>query len=45
MFSKLVYAFLFFLPLGDNKPTAIPEGALMISLIVLTVGIVYVRAL
>ena len=36
---------LFFLPLADNKPTAIPEGALMISLIVLTVGIVYVRAL
>ena len=36
---------LFLLPLAGNKPTAIPEGALMISLIVLTVGIVYVRAL
>jgi hypothetical protein len=38
---------LFFLPLGmnDKKPSAIPEGALMILLIVLTVGIVNVRTI
>ena len=33
---------LFFLPLGDsNKPSAIPEGALMVLLIVVTVGSIY----
>lgn len=37
---------LFFLPLGySNKPFAIPEGTLMISLIVFTVGIVDIRTL
>ena len=37
---------LFFLPLGDsNKPSAIPEGLLMIVLIVFTVGTVDVRTL
>ena len=33
---------LFFLPLGDsNKPSAIPEGALMVLLIIVTVGSIY----
>ena len=38
---------LFFLPLGidSRKPSAIPEGALMIILIVFTVSIVFVRTL
>ena len=38
---------LFFLPLGDNNniPSGIPEGALMVVLIIFTVGIVDVRTL
>ena len=44
--QQISLCILFFLPLGDsNKPSAIPEGALMILLIVFTVSIVFVRTL
>ena len=44
--QQISLCILFFLPLGDsNKPSAIPEGALMVMLIVFTVSVVFIRAL
>jgi len=44
--QQLCLCALFFLAQGsDDKPSAIPEGALMIVLIVFTVGIIDVRTL
>ena len=44
--QQISLCILFFLPLGDsNKPSAIPEGALMIVLIVFTVSVAFVRTL
>ena len=44
--QQISLCILFFLPLGDsNKPSAIPEGALMIVLILFTVSVMVVRIL
>ena len=41
--QQISLCMLFFLPLGDSiKPSAIPEGALMVLLIVFTVGSIFV---
>ena len=44
--QQISLCILFFLPLGkSNKPSAIPEGALMIVLVIFTVSVVFVRTL
>jgi calcium permeable stress-gated cation channel len=43
--QQITLCILFFLPLGGNKPCAIPEGALVILLTVFTVGIMAVCTL
>ena len=44
--QQIALCILFFLPLGNNNtPSAIPEGALMVLLIVFTVSVVFIRTL
>ena len=44
--QQIALCILFFLPLGNNStPSAIPEGGLMVMLIVFTVSVVFIRTL